>query len=112
MGRRRDATLAMVVLSALLGLARRLDAPLSRRGLVLGGVGALVLEALSQRRRHLVRAVWERAWVQALAAVVTLATAAVGLVLLGPVALAALVGGLSTYLVSLLAVSARESLLD
>ncbi len=103
---RRDALLAVVALSALLGglFATRRAAALARPGAVLVGVaGALALEGLFLRADRLATA-WDRPAVWATATVATVACGAVGLWLGGAVVAATLVWGLVAYLLLLAAV--------
>jgi hypothetical protein len=108
MGRRRDALLTLAVIAALVALGVVVDAPVDVAALVAGGFGALLLEALLTRDAQRVRRVWDRPAVQAGSVLAAFALAGGGVLLLGPVAVTILVGGLSAYLLVLGAVSALD----
>ena len=103
---RRDALLASVALSALLGglLATGRAAALGSPAAVLGGVaGALALEVVFLRADR-PAAAWDRPVVWGPATVATVGCGAVGLWVGGAVVAAALVWGLVAYLLLLAAV--------
>jgi len=103
---RRDALLAGVALSVLLGglLATGRAAALVSPAAILGGVaGALALEVVFLRADRLAAA-WDRPVVWATATLATVGCGAVGLWVGGAVVAAALVWGLAAYLLLLAAV--------
>lgn len=104
MSRRRDATLAAVVLVPVFTVGGPLD-PIAAGA---GAVGALTLEVAFSRRRTLVRRVWERRIVQALAVVGTLVCGAVLTRVVGGQVPSVLAGGLVAYLALLGALSVRD----
>lgn len=107
MGRRRDAALAGLVglAAGLVGLA--VGAPADPGVVLAGAAASLGLELGLGRRRRLVRRLWARPAVRAVALLAALAAVALAAVL-GPRALWAAVGGTVAYLVVLGLVALRR----
>ncbi|WP_258301899.1 hypothetical protein [Haloferax larsenii] len=100
MGRRRDAVLTLLVVVPIALLLALTRPPMRLQTVILGVVGALVLEAASLGARDRVRDYWERPKVQALSVLGVVGVAAVSL-LVEPEVLVVLGAGLVTYLVVL-----------
>lgn len=98
MGRRRDAALALAVLTPTLAAGVALGAPLAADAVVVGAGGALATEWLLARDAARVRARWERPPVQAGAVVVGLALTGIAWTVVGAWALTAVAAGLVAYL--------------
>lgn len=109
MGRRRDALSTLAVLCPLLGAGVVVSAPADPLAAVVGAAGTLTLEGLLSLDAPRVRRAWDRPVVQVAAVVVAFVAAALGVVLVGPVAVTVLVAALVTYLLVLVAVSLRDA---
>ncbi|WP_411963054.1 hypothetical protein [Haloferax sp. YSMS24] len=108
MGRRRDAALTLLVGVPVAAGVAVFRPPVTLAAVLVGVFGVLTLEAalLSQQAR--VRTLWDDRRVQAVAVAVTLVCVAVAVVTVGPTVLVAVLTGLVTYLLVLLAVELRN----
>lgn len=105
----RDAASAAVPLLGCLLVAWWLELSPSVPALIVGAVGALVLELLLSRRQAAVRRVWERPAVRWGATAAALVTLAAVVLLRAWVVLWLAIGGLGAYLVLLGIVVSREN---
>ena len=94
----RDLVLSVVVLAAFLAVAAVLDAGLSTRWVVLGGLATVGFEALSMANYERVRGYWERPAVQASCVAGALALAVLGALVAPSRIPSAGIGALGSYL--------------
>ncbi|QFU82613.1 hypothetical protein [Natronorubrum aibiense] len=107
MGARTDATLTILVLTAV-GIAFVfVDASPSPLAVALGGLGTIVFELVAARDVATVRRHWERPIVQAISVAVALLAVAVGARIAPETVLSLFCGGAVTYLVFLALVQIR-----
>ncbi|WP_225317745.1 MULTISPECIES: hypothetical protein [Haloferax] len=108
MGRRRDAELALVVaIPVAVGVAV-LRPPSTLSAILVGIIGALVVEALLLRARSRVRTLWDDQRVQVVAVVTTLVAVGVAVETVGASVLVLVLSGLVTYLLLLVGVELRD----
>lgn len=105
-----DGGLAAGVLAVVLVLQETVGARLSPGFVALGATGCVLLEVLLHRRRKQVRRVWQQRSVRATAFVVGTALAVGTSVVLPDAGLSALVGGLGTYLLVVIAAGFRSAM--
>ena len=98
MGRRIDASLALLTLAGFVGALLAVEASFSPSFFVLGGLGTLGFEVLASRDTERVRAFWARPLVQLFALVLAFGVVVAGTITAPSQVLSAGIGALVAYL--------------